>query len=712
MAILGKIQRSSGVAIIVIGMALFAFLIMGLLKNSSSLFQPSRDYVGKVNGVKIPTRDFQEYRANLQKRYGPGYSSSLIMRQAWDYFINQKLLEDEFKKTGISVSDDRVFDVLKNDPNIRRYFTTPQGVFDENQLIDYLEKINESKNINPKDYEAWINSIKSIKETEGQKIFTYLVRGALNPTIKEGEWAYRKETDKVSFDFVTVPYSKIPDSVVQVTEDDIKNYVAAHPDQYKAKESRNILYVKFENKPSKTDYDAVKAKLQSLIEDQVVFNEKTNKNDTIPGFRNTADADAFVKKYSDQYKPIRWFTADELPKDIADTLQKLPKGAVFGPYLRKDKFFVYKIVDRKDGVPKTADASHILISFQGAGIPGVTRSEDEARKLADSLLQVVKKNPSKFADLVKQFTDDKASVPQGGTYKDFSFGKMVEPFSEFVFTHKKGDIGIAKTRFGYHIIRVDKLSNDKTTLIKLAELNKDVEPSESTIDSIYAQVALFTQQAIKDGDLNKTAKDKGKAVMPVKKIFRYEANLPGLGEQPELVRWLYNKKTKVGDVRRFETKDGYVVVQYTGGTSEGPMPVAEASVLVKPILLKQKKFAYIKDKLKGASLDEIAKNSGGQKGHVEDVTLDAPMIPGMGKEPVVVAVAFVTPVGKISDPIRGEYGAFVVSPTKITPAPELDSYYPYVAQLKRKESNNVLNRILTALKDKAKIKDNRPNLGY
>ncbi len=712
MAILGKIQRSSGVAIIVVGLALFAFLIMGLLKNSSSLFRPARDYVGKVNGVKIPTKEFQEYRANLQKRYGANYSGSLTMRQAWDYFVNKELLQDEFKKTGVIVSDDRVFDVLKNDPNIRRMFTTPQGVFDENQLIDYLEKINDSKNINPRDYQAWQQFVKGIKENEGRKIFTYLVRGALNPTVKEGEWAYRKETDKVSFDFVTVPYSQIPDSVVQVTEDDIKNYVAAHPDKYKVKESRDLLFVKFENKPSKSDYATVRAKIQSLIEDKVVFNEKTNKNDTVPGFRHTTDADAFVKKYSDNYRPVRWFTADELPKDIADTLKKLHKGDVFGPYLRKDKFFVYKIVDRKDNVPATADASHILISYKGTGIPGVTRSEDEARKLADSLLNVIKRNPSKFADLVKKYTDDKASVAQGGAYKDFSFGKMVEPFSEFVFTHKKGDIGIAKTRFGYHIIRVDKLSKEKTSLFKLAELSKNVEPSEATTDSIYAQVAVFTQQAIKDGDLNKTAKAKGKSVMPIKKVYRYEANLPGLGDQPELVRWLYNKKTKVGDVRRFETKDGYVVVQYTGRTPEGPMPVSEASVLVKPILLKQKKFAYIKDKLKGHSLEEIAKNSKGQKGHVEDVTLDAPMIPGMGKEPVVVAVAFVTPIGKISDPIRGEYGAFVVSPTKITPAPKLDSYYPYVAQLQRKESNNVLNRILTALKDKAKIKDNRPALGY
>ncbi len=713
MAILGKIQKSSGALIIIIGLALFAFVIQGLIKNSSSLFRPSHEYVGKVNGKKIPTKEFQTYMANLQKQYGPSASSSTLMRQAWDYFVNKKLLEDEFEKAGIQVAPDRVFDQIKNNPSIRKLFTTPQGVFDENQLIDYIEKINESKDINSREYQNWIQYQEGIKEAEGQKIFHYLVKGAINPTIKEGEWAYRKEADKVSFDFVTVPYSSIPDSVVKVTEKDIKDYIAARPELYKTKESRDIVFVKFENKPSRADFEAVRRKLEDLKADQIVYNAKTDRNDTIPGFVHTTDEEAFVKKYSDRYRPVMWYTASDLPKDVADTLLKLPKGAVFGPYLRKNAFYLYKVVDKKENVPATAEASHILISYQGAGVPGVQRSEEEAQHLADSLLAVVKKDPAKFAEIAQQYSDDKASAVKGGSLGSFSYGRMVEPFNDFVFSHKKGDIGLVKTRYGYHIIKVDNLDDKKTTTaVKLAEINKEVEPSETTLDSIYSIVAGFTVKALEDKDLEKTAQKEHRAIMPVKKIFRYETHLPGLGDQPALVRWLYNKKTKIGDIKRFDTPDGYIVAQYTGRTPEGLMPVEEAAVLVKPKILDHKKFLYISQKMKGATLDEIAKNSGGQKGHVDNVSLAAPMIPGMGREPEVVAVAFVTPIGKISAPVEGNYGAFVVSPTKKTPGPKLESYLPYVEKEKQRETAGLFARLLEALKKKADIKDNRSVLGY
>jgi len=713
MAILGRIQKSSGILIIVIGLALFAFVIQGLIKNSSSLFRPSHEYVGKVNGKKIPTKEFQTYMANLQKQYGPSASSNVVMRQAWDYFVNQKLLEDEFEKAGIQVAPDRVFDQIKNNPTIRRFFTTPEGVFDENQLIDYMEKVNESKDINPTEYENWLQFQKGITEAEGQKIFNYLVKGAINPTIKEGQWAYKKETDKVSFDFVTVPYSTIPDSVVQVTDKDIEEYIAARPDLYKTKESRDILFVKFDNKPSPSDYETVKRKLEALKADQIVFNAKTNQNDTIPGFLHTEDADAFVKKYSDNYKPVLWYTASDLPKDVADTLLKLPKGAVYGPVLRKDVFYLYKVVDKKENVPASAEASHILIAYKGTGVPGAERSEEEARQLADSLLAVVKKDPAKFAELAQQYSDDKASAVKGGSLGTFAYGRMVEPFNDYVFSHKKGDIGLVKTRFGYHIIKVDNIDKDKTTTaVKLAEINKEVEPSDATLDSIYSIVADFTMKALEDGDLEKTAQKEHRTALPVKKIYRYESNLAGLGDQPALVRWLYNDKTKIGDIKRFDTADGYIVVQYTGRTPEGLMPVEEAAILVKPKILNQKKFEYISKKMKGKTLDEIAKNSGGQKGHVDDVTLASPVIPGMGREPEVVAVAFVTPIGKISDPVEGNYGAFVVSPTKKTPAPELESYLPYIQQEKQRETAGLFTRLLEALKKKADIKDNRSALGY
>jgi len=142
------------------------------------------------------------------------------------------------------------------------------------------------------------------------------------------------------------------------------------------------------------------------------------------------------------------------------------------------------------------------------------------------------------------------------------------------------------------------------------------------------------------------------------------------------------------------------------------MPVSEAMVLVKPILLRQKKFDYGKDKLTGKDLNEIAKKSGGQHGTVHDAGLDSPYIPGLGKEPKVVAVALVVPLNRISKPVKGEYGAYVVKPTKRTIAPDVKTYASFVLQVKQREEKNAVKNILEGLKKNAKIKDNRKILGY
>ncbi len=711
MAILGKIRKSSAALIGLIGLALFAFIISGLIKNAPALFRPSREYVGKVNGEPIPTKEFQAKTAQLQKQYGPRYSNMQIMKLVWNDFVRQKLLESEFHKAGIIVPDDRIYEKMKNDPGIRRMFTNEQGVFDENAFINYLENIKAAKDENPQAYQAWTDYQNQTRKSEGEQIFQSLINAAIQPSLEEGKWEYHKQNDKVDFNFVVVPYSSIPDSIIQITEEDIEKYIKTHPEQYKTEETRDIAYVKFPFEPSREDFNEVKQKITELINGWEVLDNQTNQTKKVPGFKDTGDIDGFIKQYSDQVLPVRWFNLSSLPKDVKDTLAKLPKGAVYGPVLKKRAYYVYRIVDRLDNIPKTAKASHILIAYQGSAAQS-NLTKEQAKKKADSLMAVLKKNPGQFADLAKKYSDDPGSKTKGGDLGDFSFDRMVEPFSKFVFTHKKGDLGLVETRYGYHIIKVDDQSNEKTSAVKIAQLIKEVEPSEATLDSIYTQAAEFQMKVKKAGDIFKAAKESHKQAFPVKKIHKYESHFPGLNDQPRIANWLFNKKTEKGDIKRFETEDGYIIVQFTNKTPEGLMPASEAMVLVKPILIKKKKFEMVKDKLQGNNLDEIAKKSGGQKGKVTGASIESPVIPGLGKEPKVVAVALIVPESEISKPVEGEYGAYVVQPFKKEIAPDIKSYAAFVEQVKQKTERGALNKIVEALKKKAKIKDNRQVIGY
>ncbi len=714
MAILGKIQRSSGALILVIGLAMFAFIIMDLLKNGATLFRPSTEYVGIVNGEKIPTDEFNKRKQALQQQYGPNASESQLMKTVWDQFIREKLFESQYKKSGIIIPSERIYDRIKNDPGIQRMFTNEQGIFDENALMNYLDEINASKDENNPDYDAWKNYQDNLKRTEGERIYTALVKGAINPTIKEGAWEYHKENDKVSFEFVVAPYSLIPDSTVSITEKDVKDYIARHEDLYQTEASKDVQYVIFEYKPSETDYERTKEELKELIRDKEVYDRTTGGKTIEKGFAtvNADEVDQFIKSHSDEFKPAMWKLENEIPAVVRDTLMKLPVGAVYGPVRTPGKLTLYKVVDRRENVPVKAKASHILIPFKGALNATTELSEEQAKQKADSLYQIIKRNPQKFSELAKEHSTDFRSAQNGGDLGEFSFGRMVDAFNDFVFSGKKGKTGIVKTDYGYHIIKIDDLSDEKSNALKIAELVREVTPSEATIDSIYTVAVEYFSAAKKAGDLNKVEKDKFIKPLPIKKIKRFETRLPGLGEQPAIVSWLYNDKTETGDMRRFELTQGEVIVQVTGETEKGLMPVSEAMVLVKPILLKKKKFELLKEKMKGQTLDEIAENSGGQKGKADGVSLASPLIPSFGNEPKVVAVAFITPEGKISDPVEGNFGAYVVRTTQVNKAKEIDNYYNYIAELERKEEANLLNRIVEALKKKAEIKDNRVILGY
>ena len=137
-------------------------------------------------------------------------------------------------------------------------------------------------------------------------------------------------------------------------------------------------------------------------------------------------------------------------------------------------------------MPDSAKASHILIPFVGSQRTAaeVTRTEDEAKSLADSILNVVKRNRSKFAKLAKDFSSDKGSAQKGGFYDWFNYTRMTPGFRDFVFEGKKGDMGVVKTPFGFHVIKIDGQKNIQTAL-KLATFGRQIVASETTENVVF-----------------------------------------------------------------------------------------------------------------------------------------------------------------------------------------------------------------------------------
>ena len=565
-----------------------------------------------------------------------------------------------------------------------------------------MAKFKEYFKSNPAQAEYLKQREKDAELNAKYQIYSTLVKASSYTTQAEGKLKYEMEANKANFSYVGALYSSIKDSDVKVTDAEILDYMKKNKKQYKAEESRAVEYVLIEDKASKEDEAEVKAKISSLLSGSVVYNQATGKNDTLAGFRTTKDPIEFVNSNSDVPYDSTYVAKKDLPAVDADQLFNLAPGEVYGPYVFGNYYCISKSLGKKLGV--NAKASHILISYEGAQVPNQRekRTKEEAKAKAEEVLAQVNANPDSFMMLAFQYSDD-SSAQQGGDLGYFGPGQMVKPFSDFVFNNGIGKIGLVETTFGFHIIKV----TDKQDGIRLATVAQKLEASEATSDKIFTQATQFEMEAA-DKDFAKTAADMKLKVVPAVSVKAMDENFGALGNQRNIVRWAFEDGTKVGSVKRFEVANlGHVIATVKNIDDSGFAPIDQVRPFIETKLKKAKKA-----KMTATSLEAIAKATGSKVEQAADVTLDNPVLNGgVGQEPRVVGNAFALAANKMSAPIEGNTGVYVVKTTSIVKAPAMKDVAPYVAKVKAQSAGDA-NRVLPALKDIADIKDNRKQFNY
>jgi peptidyl-prolyl cis-trans isomerase D len=693
MAVLSKIRNRSGLLIVVIAFALFAFVI-GDLFQSGSFGQPSR-YVGSINGEDVSFEDFRLKVSNAEKS-GQGISSVQAANQVWNQEISIALLTSEFEKLGLRVGEKHIVEVFKADPNIGQnpMFLNAVGKFDITKFKDYFKA-------NPEGIQFLKEREKDAELNAKYQIYNSLVKGGLYTTNAEGKLKYEADNDKVSFDFVNVPYSSIKDSDIKITDEEIKAYIKTKEKRFKSEETREIEYVLIDEKPSTSDESEIKSKVNALLLPSVRYNKETGKNDTISGFRNATNIAEFVNANSDIPFDSTYVSKQELPAEHADKLFALPAGEIYGPYMIGDYYCISKVLGRKGGAK--AKASHILISWEGTQVPNKKekRTKEEAQAKATELLAQAQANPGNFFMLALTNSDD-SSAQQGGDLGFFAPGQMVKPFNDFVFNNSIGKIGLVETEFGYHIINV----TDKQDAIKMATVAQRIVPSEDTNNKIYEQATKFEMEAA-NKDFATLAKEMKLTVSPSAKLKPMDESFATIQNQRQIVKWAYAKDTKVGGVKRFEVANvGHVIAKLKSITEKGLMSVEEARPMVENILKNKKKAEKIKAKLNGSSLEALASANKVTVMNAIDLTLTNSALPGAGFEPKVVGTAMSSKVGQVSKPIEGNSGVYVVVTKLVTKAAAIKDYKEQVTQLSGQAKANS-GRIMSALKNEAEIEDNR-----
>ena len=698
MAVLAKIRKRSALLIGAIALALFAFIIQDLI-GKGGIGQNSKD-VGTVNDKDISFEEFRVKVSNVEKS-GQGITSTQAANQVWDQEVSVALLTSEFDKLGLRAGEKHLIEVLKADQNIgsNPMFLNAAGLFD-------LAKFKEYFKANPEQAQFLQEREKSAELNAKFQMYNTLVKAALYTTEAEGKLKYEMEANKVNFAYVAGLYSTIKDSQVKVTDAEIVDFMKKNEKKYKADQSREIEYVLLEDKASAQDEADVKAKITALLSGSVVYNAKTAKNDTVAGFRNAANAIDFVNSNSDVPYDSTYIAKKSLPATDADQLFNLAPGAIYGPYKYGNYYCISKSFGTRANV--NVKASHILISYEGTQVPNKRekRTKDQALVKAQAILAQVNANPDSFMMLAYSNSDD-SSAQQGGDLGYFGPNEMVKPFNDFVFGNAIGKVGLVETPFGFHIIKV----TDKQDGIRLATVAQKIEASEVTSDKIFTQATQFEMDAA-NKDFAKLAKEMKLTVASPVTVTGMEENFASLGNQRAIIRWAFEDDSKVGAIKRFELANiGHVIARVKSIDDSGLVPVAQARAYVEPILKNKKKAELIKAKMTGSSLEAIAKANGAKVEQAANITMENPVFGLVGAEPKVVGTAFALTANKVSAPIEGVTGVYVVKNVSTVKAPVLKNHTAYVAKLKQQTANDA-GRILPALKANATIEDNRSKFNY
>jgi peptidyl-prolyl cis-trans isomerase D len=701
MAVLGKIRQRSIFLILVIGMALFAFVISGVFDGSSSNAGPT-DPIAVVNDEEIDVTFFRQMVEQTERAYN--YSTLQSVNLVWNQALRNTIFDQEFKKLGIDAGKDQLEQIISSDEAVinNPNFQNEAGFFDFGIFTDYIAQMRVQE---PAAYENWKAQEQSIIGVAKQRIYLDLIKASGGMTEAEAKALYHFENDNINIEYVQVPFDIIPDSLVTVTDAEVKQYIKNHEQEYERAASRNLQYVSFNEAPTEDDLAAIRLRLEGLKDERIAYNDVSKLTDTIEGFRMTKNIIDFVDRYSEIPFDSVYRPRGEYNNEYADILFGLDVGEVFGPY-RDGRFFkISRLLDRKENA--SLRASHILIAFEGAtrAPATVTRAKEEARREANRVLRLARRGNDNFEELAREYSDG-PTKNRGGDLGFFQEGQMATEFFNFVDKNRVGRIGLVETEFGFHIIKV----TDKDDLALIADVANEAIASDQTANEVFRSATKFEMESNDLNDFIAVAEKNNYEVRPVKQVTELEENMPGLFNQRQIVRWAFDDDTKVGDIKRFSLTagGGYAVVQLTAVNQKGLATVDEVGFQVRRKIIQDKKAALIKKQFQDIdSLETLAEN--------EDLTLETasainqknPTLVGAGNEPYVVGAAFAMEEGAVSELIQGELGLYKVKLLKKNTAETLDDYQQYSKEYLRDASFTLPENVFLALESYADIDDNR-----
>ena len=695
MATLGKIRNRSGLLLTVIGVAMLAF-ILGDFMSSLGSSGGGSIYVGEVLGEDVTRQAYelkveegiQNWKSQNQQGVLNQTTTSQIRSQIWDQYVRDLIMNNEFGKLGIDVSDDEFFELLQGlnvHPEISKvpaFQDQLTGQFDRTKVLGYLKQIDQDPTGEART--RWVGFQKYLIGLIKTSKYNSLVSNAMYVTDEEARINFNENSQNITFNYVAIPFSSIADSSVEPTEIELANYYTDNKSAYEQDASNDVDFVVFTVIPSLEDDETTKSAISDLKADFTIFE----------------DYALMARRNSDNSSARFTFTTKEgLVDKNWEELFNAEQGTVIGPYLADQGVYRIAKLAIAQNRPDSVEARHILIT------PNESISLDSVIIRIEAIKAQVQAGAD-FGDLAQKNSDDKSSAIKGGDLGWFSEGAMVDEFNEACFTSSKGDLSVITSQFGVHLIEVTKASR-LVRKVKIAFIDRNVEPSTGTYNTYYSQAAQFAGKILNEGiAFDSLVSEQNLVKRSDSKVGADKQGIVGLPNSREMVRWMNTAdEGTVSEVFQFE--NSYVVAYLTKEHIKGNVPLEDIKEQISALVVKDKKADYITAAIKGADLAAIATNNGQTVVNAQRANLANLSLQGIGYEPELVGSIFGTAVGSVSSPIAGANAVYVVEVTAKDEAKNTGDFTKQKQEVKKGAAAYSNGAAYKVLNTEADVKDNR-----
>ena len=665
MTTLQRIRNHGVLLLVVVGIAMLAFILGDFLNSGSSFFNKSRENVGVIAGHKVHYTEYETAKEQLTEVYKRENGSSdineelgiQIRNQVWQMMVMDYTLREQAEKIGMDVTAEELSELcIGTNPHQlirqRRAFYDETGNFNRFSLINFLNSLEQE----PASAEQaadiqqlktyWMYWENAVRLAHMQEKYIGLLGKLVTANNLDAKYAFEAGQTSVNVEFVEQPYFAVSDTLVDVSNADIKKLYDAQKDQYKRSPNRSLVYVSFPIVPSESDY----AEVEKLM--------KTLEND----FQTKEDITALVNSNSDILYDGRDFSETTIPAEYKEFA--FAKGAKKGQYTELE----------------FADGTYSMARIMDCGYTA-----------SDSVKLVLVANDENTEDV------------ELGWFEAHELHKNV---ATPAFAGKKGSTFTASTGMGEQTVRIADKSKE-TPKVKLAILSRKVTPSSKTYGVLYNEAKQFIVNNNSEELLRQAAQEQGLTLTPAFGLNINTDKVNELKNSRGIVRWAFEaKEGQLSDV--FECGEQFVVAALTEVNEGEYRTIDEVRMELTMQATADKKAEYLINQLKDVkTLEEAAELFGAEIQTADNVTLASSRLGGAGMEPAVIGAALALENNSTSAPVKGNVGVYMVRiGEKVVAEGELNAATE-ISNMNMRTSYSVPYQAIALIEDNATIEDNR-----